>query len=799
MLRDLKYAVRQLAHKPGFTVTAVFTLAIGLGVNAVAFSVVNGLVFKGTIARGMPGIGRIATMPGGDESGYASLAEMERFTDATRGSLEVAAEGRASVAWRHDGTTDTAWVLYISDNYFSLVKPPLVAGQLRVARSAGDSPTVVVGERFWRDRLASASLAGLTLRLNNREVMVAGVIPESFTGPAGMYSPDIWLPLSDLNLFSPSPTLRKVDTRWLFLFGRLLPDASVPAIQSQINAAVADMARTWPDTHKMRSAEFWMLDRGSRELRGLRTGAAILMGIIGFVLLLACFNVANLLLARAVERERDLGIRTALGAAPARLIRMVLSEGFVIATLSGAAALLIAWWTQSLVRSFAIPIEEPQHVDLTPDGTVVAFTVALIALAGVLPGLVPAVSAARVDVLRVLGSHGSSSGNRPAGLRRWLVGVQVAGSTVFLALAALLVQSYSHLSTVDLGFDRDRLIVAEFDPASHGYDADRTRRYLDLLSARVSALPGINRVAIADRVPFFIGFDRTTHVWPASGACEPAACPAYATYAVEPGYFATMGIAFTEGRSFDRDSAAESVVINTALEKKQWPAGGALGETMRIGETGTRVTVVGITANSHTRGLDRAEPVLYVPLSSAHLDRPMTLVARADAPAVSLVRPLHDAALDVDPNVAMTAVKTMTERSAVQLWPFRTVSTMFTICGALALILATVGLAGVVSHAVSRRMREFGVRMSIGATQWDLTADVLRSSTRLLVPGLAVGLVLAAMLARLARVALISVNVLNPVTYVAVALLQCAIVVLACVRPALRASRVDPLMALRSE
>src|SRR5262249_6608600 len=199
------------------------------------------------------------------------------------------------------------------------------------------------------------------------------------------------------------------------------------------------------------------------------------------------------------------------------------------------------------------------------------------------------------------------------------------------------------------------------------------------------------------------------------------------------------------------------------------------------------------------RGLNRVQPVVYVPLTPAQLEGPLTLVARTDAPAATLVRPVQEAARAVDPSVAMTAVKTMTERSAVQLWPFRTVSKMFIICGALALVLATVGLAGVVSHAVSRRMREFGVRMSIGATAWDLTADVLRGSARLLAPGLAAGLVVAAILAQLARAALIGVNVLNPTTYLVVALLQSAIVVLACVRPALKASRVDPLIALRSE
>jgi MacB-like periplasmic core domain/FtsX-like permease family len=303
---------------------------------------------------------------------------------------------------------------------------------------------------------------------------------------------------------------------------------------------------------------------------------------------------------------------------------------------------------------------------------------------------------------------------------------------------------------------------------------------------------------VADRVPFFIGFDRTTQISPSPGPCEAGKCQAYPTYAVGPGYFSTMGIALTEGRAFDSSSAADSVIVNEAFARKQWPGGGAVGRRLHVGRSGSTVTVVGVTARSHTRGLDRDEPVLYVPLSPADHTRPLTLVARTDGAPAALVRPLREAALAIDPDVTPT-VKTMAERAEVPLWPFRTLSRVFTTCGILALVLTTVGLASVVMHAVARRTREFGVRMSIGATRNDLIADVLRGVVQLLAPGLVVGLVLAAGLARLGQAALVGVNVLDPAAYLAVALLECAIVLVACVAPALRAARVDPLVALRSE
>jgi predicted permease len=800
ILQDTRHALRQLSRHPGFIFTAVLTLAVGIGVNAVAFTVVNGILFKGPATTVGQGIGRIATIPGGDENGYASLDEYQRFSSATSGALDLAAEGRLSMALQQDTITRTVWVLFVSRNYFSIVQAAPIAGRIDVSRPPGAVPSVVIGERFWRTTLQSGSIAGLTLRLNNELVDVAGVLPESFTGPAGLYSPDVWLPLDELRHFRTSPALARRDHRWLFLLGRMQTGVTAAEIQGRIQPAVAEMAGEWADTHRDRRAEFRMLGEGNSELRGLSAAAATAMGIIGLVLLLSCFNVANLLLARAVERERDMAVRAAIGAGTWRLVRLALTEGFLIAALAGAAALVVAAWTQSLVGSFAIPIEEPQHINLSPDFRVAGFVAALVIVAGVLPGLWPALAAARVDVLRVLGSHGAGAvGGRPSPLRRWLVTAQIAGSTTFLAVAALFAQSYDILSVADMGFARDRLVVAQFEPASHGYDVDRSSRYTDLLLARVRALPGIVDAAVADRAPFFVGFDHRTRVVAGGASCEGDRCPQHATLAVGPGYFKTMGIALAAGREFEEKNPAAEVIINQPLARAHWPDGRGIGETLRIGDTGTAVTVIGISAKTHTRGLDREQPTLYVPLSRQQFEGGLTLVARTAVPPESLVRTVADTAQALDPNVAMQAVKTMEQRMAVQLWPFRTVSRLFSICGGLALLLAVVGLAGVTMHAVNRRRKEFGLRVSIGATQRDLVTDVLKSSGKLLVPGLAVGTLLAAALARLTQAAFVGVNVLNPLTYLAVALLQSAIVAIACVKPALRAARVDPVAALRSE
>jgi len=798
-IQDLRLALRQLRSRPLFALTAILTLAIGIGVNAVAFTVVNGLIFRKP-AHLSERVGRILTTPAGDEGGYASPAELARFADATRGAVDIAAEGRLTVAWQHDGHTQTAWVLLVSPNYFSMVDVQPLAGRLDVDKAAGDAAaSVVIGERFWRRSLGSPSLAGLTLRLNNNDANVVGVLPDSFTGPAGLYSPDVWLPLDDRASFRTAAGLEKPDTRWLFVMGRLLPGVGVPELQARIDAAVAGMAHDWPESHRQRGARFRMLGEGNSELRGLTRAAAIVMGIIGLVLLLACFNVANLLLARAVERQREMGIRTALGAGTARLVRLVVTEGLVIATFAGVAAAVVAYWTQALIGSFAMPIDEPQHIDFTLDGRVFGFVALLVMIAGVVPGLWPALASARVDPSRVLASQGGSAmGGRPSPMRRWLVAAQVAGSTAFLAIAALVAQTYSNLSLADFGFDSRNLVIAEFAPAAHGYDADRSARYVSALQARIRALPGISDVAIAARAPFFIGFDRRIAVSSLDAPCDADACVKIPVMAVAPGYFRTMGISLTQGRDFGGNAVSE-VIINQPLAARYWTDGRAVGETLRIGDHGAPATVVGMTAKTHTRGLDREEPTLYVPLELDDFEHELTMIARTAGAASPLVRPVSEAAQTLDPNVSMTSIKTMEQRMAMQLWPFKTVGRLFSICGGLALILATVGLAGVVIYTVNRRLREFGVRLAVGARPRDLVFDVLAGSARLMLPGLLGGTLLAAALARLARVAFYGVNVLNPTTYAGVALLECVIVIIACVSPALRAARIDPIAALRSE
>ena len=624
--------------------------------------------------------------------------------------------------------------------------------------------------------------------------------PTSNRGPGGVYAPDVWLPLDDLGIFHVSPQLDARDTRWLSVIARIEPSATAAEANARLAGAAAAMAQEWPATHANRSARFAPFSEQPGELKTMAAPAAAAMGIIGLVLLLACFNVANLLLARAVEREREMGIRVALGARSGRIVRLVVGEGLLVSAAAGAAALLLAWWAQRLVGAFAIPIAFPQYLDLTPDATVIAFIAALVLVAGVLPGAWPAIVSARVNVLAVLGAQGGGSvGGRPSAFRAWLVGAQVAGSTAFLAIATLFVQSYAGAAAADIGFERDHLVVAQLDPSSHGFDPARARRYAQALGARLGALPGVAGVAMVDRIPFYVGYPQATRVWPATGDCADTKCPQVTTYLAGPGYFSVMGIALRQGREFG-PAEGPGVIVNEAFARKTWPNGDALGSTLRLGAAGDPATVVGIVANVSERMQRNTEtPLLYLPMREPHYAAPFTVVVRTAGPPLPLIRPLIDAANEVDGDIALQSVETMAQRLELPLWPVRTLSGVFGICGLLALVLATVGLAGAVAHAVTRRTREFGVRLSMGATPRDLAGGVLRQGATLFVPGLVAGLALAAGAARLGGALFVGINVLDPLTYLGVAAVQALVVTLACLAPALRAARVDPLVALRAD
>lgn len=801
--QDLLGALRQITARPGVALVAILTLALGIGANTVAFTAANALFIKGAAGTDRPDTAWIMTSGPGEATGALSVAEFERFADATRDVLVTAVEGRTSLAWQRPEATDAIWGLLVSAQYFAALETRPLLGRLQGPEEADATPTAVVSERFWRDRLDAASLGGLTLVLNGVDVAIVGVLDDRFQGPGGLYTPDVWLPFEARHLLGLPAALEDPTERWLTMVARLAPGHHAADARGRLEAAAQAMAEAWPGTHAARGVRFVLMQDGHPEVRGLRRVGWIAMGAVGLVLLLACFNVANLLLTRAVEREREMAIRSAIGAGRARLVRQLATEGLVLATLAGAVALVVAAWSDRLLSAFALPAPIPQRLDLTLDTTVLGFVAATVLVTGVLPTLAPAVHALRVSLATPLTAQGVSVWSpRTSGARAAMVVIQVAGSTVFLTTAALFVQTVWSASGADLGFERERLVVVEL-PApveGPGGGTEGARRFVDRLAAQVATLPGVSGAAVADRVPFYVGRPRLTSYSSTDARCVDE-CPSVATYAVGPDFFRTMGIPLVEGTEFDRTTSADGVMVSESFARARWPGESAVGRRLPLGDEGGTGTVVGVARDTRHRRLDPDErgAALYVPLAEGDWRKPITLVVGTDGPAALLVQPIVAEARAVDPGVALLSVKTIRERLRMPLWQWHATSGFFTACGALALALATIGLFGVVACSVSRRVREFGVRMALGATRRRLFAGVLADGARVVAPGLALGILGAAVLTRGIEATFVGTRAAGATTFMAVAALQAVVVLAACLVPARRAAGVDPLVAMRAE
>ena len=802
--QDLKYAVRALLHRPWFSALAVLTLALGIGVNAVAYSAINALLRKPMRFPGAEQLGWIQTTGGTSPYNQTSLPDYLDLARENRTFDAIIAEARVPLSLAADGPAEQVWSLVVSSNYLDAMRAkPLVGRTLTASDGRSSDLAVVVGERFWKDRLNGGdSIAGHTLSLNGSLFSIVGVLAEGFQGPGGLYEPDLWLPLEKLPLLKLSTTLTDRQTPWLTVAGRMKAGVTAPQAQADLRGIMEQLARAHPSTNTGRSVSFLPVVNGVPELRRIAQFAWIGLAVVGIVLLIACFNVAGLLLARATERQREIGVRTALGATRGRILRQLLVEGVLLASISGAAALILAAWSADLLSAFSLPSPVPQRLHFVIDARIVGFTLALVALAGVLPALIPAVQASRSDVRQVMGSQ-PVIGVRRSRVRNLFVLAQVAGSTLFLAAALLFVRSFWNAATFAPGFDVDRTLVLELNPSSFGYDAERAQGLFGSLVERLRVVPGIETVALADRAPLSVGFPKTVDVAGDLDECSGPRCRSAIEFGISADHFAALGLPLRAGRELTEQEVranAPVVVVGEGMAEALWPKRDPIGQSLRIGRDRRLVEVVGISAD--VRDMFSAGTVrsyLYRPLRAGeYADRVAVIVKTAGDPApfVPIVRQQVQA---LDPALPATAISTTRERMKLPSWPARTAAGFLMVCGALALVLATVGLFGVTFYTVSQRTREFGVRVALGATPGRVLALVLREGLLLTVPGVIIGIAGALLALRLASRMLVGVGPADPATYVVTALLQTAVALAACLLPAMKAMRADPMRALRQE
>jgi predicted permease len=802
-----------MARQPGFALAAVLTLALGIGANTSIFSAVNAILF-----RPLPGVsapGELAffypTDAQGRLSGTVSYHDFEEYRAQAKTLAGLAAYAGAGLSMREGGRAERVPAQLVSGNYFSTlgVRPRL--GRTLIAEEddrAGAEPVAVLGHRFWETRFNSnPDVVGRQLILGERSFTVVGVAQKGFQGASVPKSPALWVPLraaSEAGLGAGE--LENREASWLHLVGRLGPGVGLSRARAEMNTILARLADSYPEDFRegltMDSSPARGFAIAPRKRGAVNAMAAVALAVVGLVLLIACANIANLLLVRAASRRREIAVRLALGAGRRRVVRQLLTESLVLALAGGLVASIITLWSaESLAYLFRLIPEDTGALDFSPDARVFGFALLLSLLTGVAFGLAPALQSSRAEVWHALKGEGPSAGGaRRLSLRNVLVVGQVAASLVLLVCAGLFLRSLGEAAAVETGFETKGVLMSTLYLDPSRYDAARGREFYGRALERASALPGVASAALTSNVPLGSQGSRGTLL------VEGAEPQPYAGVEVErgyvgPGYFEALGIPLLRGRGFgerDRENAPPVAVINETVARKVFGGRDPLGRFIRTDSEGPPVEVVGVARDSKYRSLgDERVPFLYLPFAQGYSPS-ATLLVRTKGEPGALGPALRDAVLSLDPE-AFAGQATMDEHLAAALVPSKVVAGMSGLFGLLALLLATFGVYGVTAYAVSRRTHEIGVRVALGARGSDILRLVVGEGMALILTGVAIGLCVSFAATRVIAGALYGVSATDPLTFAGVALLLASAALVACLVPARRAAKVDPMEALRHE
>jgi predicted permease len=816
MIQDVRYGVRMLLRSPGFTAVAVLSLALGIGANTAIFSIVNVALLRPIPVRDPT---RLASVFMTDQRNPGNLPlshlNYKDLRDQNEVFTEMTALTFAQVNWSQGNGSEQIPLQVVAGNYFSVLDAPIARGRaFHPEEDRQPTPVIVLSHGFWERSLGSdALIVGKTLTLNRTSFTVVGVAARGFTGTVLGGNPSGWVPMAMHDVVQPG--FNWYEQRrglFLFAFGRLRPDVTVDQAAANMRTLFAALEQAYPTENKGRSASAMALLDARVNPQG-EAGAPvvrlsmILMTVVGIVLLIACANIANLLLARATKRRREIAVRLALGAGRLRLIRQLLAESIVLALIGGAFGLLLSYWLLDALIGADLQLPLPVGDEVGIDRRVLFFTSLLAIATGVFFGLAPAIQASRPDVLPVLKNEIAPSAASRRGprayfsLRELLVIAQVALSLVSLVAAGVFLESLRRSASTDTGFETKGVLVMNFNLGREGYTQERGQLFYEQAVERVSGLPSVRAAAVAQNPPLAGGLLRS--VFPEGQDTTTRERILVPVNSVGIGYFDAIGIPLLRGRAFartDTRGAPLVVVINETMAERFWPNDDAIGKRFKFFGDDDFTTVVGIAKNSKYNAVaEDPTPYIYQPMLQNYTPQ-ATLHVRSAADAAGLASGVRQEIQRIDPTLSVFNVRTLEEQVTDSLAPLRTNVVVMAAFGALALLLASVGLYGVASYSVTQRTREIGLRMALGAGRSSVLGLILGQGLMLVAVGLVLGVIASLALMSLVPPALApNVNPQNPATLAITASILSIVALIATSIPAHRAACIDPLRALKAE
>jgi len=813
LTHDLKFGLRMLLRKPLLTIGISLSLALGIGANSAVFSLVDAVLFR-PMNVGNPArlVSLYTSDYSGSQYGGSSFPDSVDFRDRTDVFEGLAAFTEFSTTLRSENLSDRTFGLLVSDNYFDLLGVKAAHG--RTFRADETSGTAVITHSFWQRKFGGdAALVGKTVLLNNNTFTVIGIAPENFTGIDLGRSLDMFVPvqMSTQLGFEPGFTTSR-NVRQFSVMGRLKQGVSETQADASLSVLARQLVEAYPEAWKERNQQPRRISvvaehyaRVPPEARSILMGLAGLFTVlVALVLLIACSNVSNMLLARATARQREMAVRAALGASRSRIIRQLLTESLQLSLIGSVLGILLAPVCIKLLVAWFLPASATSlPIDIGINSRVILLTLAIGLFTGLIFGLVPALHASRGDLLLAMKdeSGGLRTGRRRFGIRNLFVTSQISASLLLLIVAGLFIRSLQKAQQIDLGYDVDNVltVLPEGGPLDSRETAPQLVFYNQML-ARVRAVPGVEAASFADFIPSG-GGRRSTTISVENYTPRQEENMDVLNGVVATDYFKTMGTTLVAGREFtDRDSegAPRTVIVNEALARRYWPGQNALGKHIAIRQD-RQLEIVGVVKDTTAYIFQKgALPFFYLP----HLQNPspgMTLHVRSKGDPMAMLPAVRNEIEALDQSVILHDASTLSDHLSEALLMLRLVSTLTGVFGLLALALATVGVFSVVNYSASRRTREIGIRLALGAQRADILRMILKEALFIVLAGVIAGMFMAIASGRLLASLMFANSSIDTSVYIVVALMLIAIAMLACCLPAYKATRVDPNDALRHE